>query len=360
MKTAREFYYEYYKGTSDQVSIQDSYNLNEIHYKALGLSSEEINRFETDIKSFSPEHSNDIKLDDIFKNLLDKMNSDMRILFKDYFIVLKEDIHFSAHVKAHKHEFHGELIFIDIGMSNVIIDYTLIFAMNYLIQSKGLSEKENADAIILFKEYCTNTAKHQDVWRKTGKIMHETMHAHSFFKHGKGAVSVGAVFSQGVHSFIIAHEIEHVFLGHLESEEMHAKYVPVMFTDVMKSSSFHQKEFFADIFAVLLEGGNYLKQDEESGITGEFDFFTSLFPLIAFTIFGQQTDPFVEIKTHPKIVNRYGICRNITKAFDFKETTGTQELVTQWIVDFQQLLYYTQKFGLGKQYSEYEYMPPWV
>jgi hypothetical protein len=343
MKSAKEFYYEYYEKTKNITSFQKKFSFDQRMRSAFP----NIDEIHDELREFIPTYSNDYKIQAIFNKLTDKVNNEISNYIQKLFIVQTWDPNIRAYIRKHKGEFDGEIIFIDLGISNLIIYYahllSIFVATRRDIYSKLdlLALKDSARSYR--KIYNVNEINiYKNLFENWLTIQNEVR-------------DFGTVCSQFCHEFILCHEISHYLLGHTELRNFYNEVMPVSFEDILSAPPLHQREFHADIFSMFLSSGAF-RASELILNTFSFTLDASIGTLLALTIFGQQSDPFKDSDTHPCINHRYGICINLLKRFSksdmFTFASGLMK-------EFQIILFNTQKYGLGQYYKESSYTLPW-
>ena len=318
---------------------------------------EDLERAERELSNFKPRYSNDYKLEAIIKDMLENLHTKFKDSFKNIFVVSTWNRNFRAYIEKHRGEFDGEIVFVDLGMSNSIIDYSLLLAIFMAIKTEQRSPEELTLLKNHLKQIAEDIALGQRRWSMAGKNDTNLNLFLDFVNVPHKVRDMGAILSQSAHAFVIGHEIGHSLLEHTVWKDRYHEFVPVVFSDVMESSHLHQREFHADIFSMLLVAGA-LKRDKLVLEDIKFNLDAAFGSLLALTIFGQQSDPFKDSDTHPPVTHRYGICTNLLKFFTLTKPE-IYRFVYGCMKDLQLILYTTQGTGLGQYYNKNNYILPW-
>jgi hypothetical protein len=341
MKSAKDFFYEYYNANSGRLTIQsgiDFSNLRGLH--PAFKDSCQI----TELKDFKPVYSNDFRMEKIFREVLDGCNSELRSQLNNVFIVSHFDLNFQAVINEYPGAYEGKIIFINLGLTSALIEYSILFAQfyEYILNTKAKKGKLKKNIIDSTKRI----AESQKRWRKEGLYNLSSFNS-TFYNlptkiiHGHVAPFISVI------KFILCHEIAHSTLGHLfDKENFGSEYFGVSFSDILQSPVNHQKEFNADIHSLLLSAGFYKHSNEIYPKDFQFKIEQTIGSLLTFTVFGQQTeDTSRSSDSHPSIENRFGIMINTLRRYMDKDLFLS---IAGIVFSFQFLLYRTQRFGLGR------------
>ena len=339
MKTAKKFYYDYYKQDKEFLTIQSRINYSKIHEVHPSFKDDETL---STLKSFKPRYSNDYRLEMIYKEIFQGCNDQLRSKLDNVFIATYFDLQLQAYINEYPGEYEGSLVFFNVGLMNAIIEYSLLFAQYYDL-AQTLPPQKNKLKSKLIKN-ANNLAEVQKEWRECGK--YDAQDASTFYKLSTRVVKNHVAPYVTASKFVLCHEVAHSLLGHFYQDNYWGQeYFGVTFADILASPPSHQNEFYADIFSLFLSAGAYKDRNKKMNTNFQFTLEQSIGALFVFTILGQQSDITVGSNSHPSIENRFGIMVNTLKRFMNNDSFMTSFGL---IADFQSLLYHTQKVGLGK------------
>lgn len=340
MKTAKDYYYDYYTQDKDYNTIQSRIDLSKL--TDLHPSFSDRNRI-AKIKKYKPVYSNDLRMDTLFREVIAGCNDEIKESLKNVFIVTHFDAAFQAYINEYPGGYEGSLIFLNLGLTSAIIEYSILFAQytEYIFAT----EKQKIDLKKVVIDSAKTIAKSQISWRKAG-LYNLSSFESSFPNLPRKTIHDHVAPYASAIKFILCHEIAHTCLGHLYNrEDFCYKYFGITFSDIMQSTKNHQNEFHADIFSLLLASGFYKNSNINFPRNFRFMLEQAIGALLTFTVLGQQTINTSESsKSHPSIENRFGIIINTLRLF---MDENIFPLIAGMMFDFQGLLYRTQKVGLG-------------
>jgi len=354
MKTAREFYYSQYDYRDEIKSFQEDCGLEyDVNKNIYGYPKNKYDNIISEILSYELRFSNDYRLEKIIEEILSNLPQEQRHNIEQLFIVHTLDTQFSAFIKNHRNEFNGEIIFIDKGLSTKIINYSIILA--YLLYAIYNYEK-NPESVSQLTQSLNSLAKTEEKWKNHGQILETIEEAEIHINMPSFVRDISVLFFQASLSFIVAHEMSHYLLGHLDGIDKYTT-MPnmVTFGDIITSPKNHQYEFHADLFAIhILFGGLNGSPTERR----ELDFTSNAFwgAQLFFTVLGQQENLTEDTITHPRTVHRYNICANLFKHF---YNSQAYEVSVSLIRHFQAVLYETQGHGIGATINKKYFEKPW-
>lgn len=351
MKKAIEFYYEFYEGSDKFTSVQSEYTYPEIMRK----NDPNIDIAIEKLSSFTPKYSNDYKLETVFEQIIEQANPALKEVLKKIFIVTTPDQKFRAFIRKHEHEIDGKIIFFDLGLSNAIIQYSILLSMHFHLIKKVWDGKSAFAIQKTLLSYAKDLSEHHQEWINLGVFTLKPDLALLYFNLDPSIRDMSTVISADANKFVIGHELGHCLSEHWGNDNKGFGFWTVLFSDILKSPPSHRLELCCDMFSMILIAGGYKNIDCRKPNHFNFELKDALGSQLVLTIFGQHINPYNDHESHPSIDHRYGICVNLLKLFS---QPGISEFAYIIMRDFHSLLFRTQKRGLGQTLTN-NYRPIW-
>lgn len=353
----REFYYAYYdRRPKNRTFQQDTITPRTSDWLSPAFAQNQ-EKYSLGIKkalSFRPLYSNDYRIERIFLDLLKNLAPCLHQKLLRMFVAHVLDPAFESYVLDHKDEIDGEIVFIKMGLSSLVINYAEVMA-SFMMTLTGFQEapwliKQLYRDLDILKEL-------QNALKGKGTAITSRDYEENYLSMSTGVRELSTYFSQAALAFLVAHEIAHYVLGHLNKTDDYYKYIRFTFEDVIHSTGQHQMEFHADLLGMFLVSENLKNVPISNAQNLKVSTFAAVGAQLLFTVLGQQSDPFGDSQSHPRILHRYNINANLLKLIMNKEEY-------EWVISlnrgFQRILLETQGHGLGTTIDPGCYVMPWA
>jgi hypothetical protein len=336
-----------------QVISAKDYYYTKISPKELGMNYQQAHHGESADKSLAniyshvPKRSNDILIEGYVEELISASSSGIAERLEKTFIAKHRDFFPQAGARHSQSEYDGDLIIFNVGLSDVLFQYAILFQQfkNLVSAFKECGEWSSSLAG-KFSRFCVDLEKISEAHIEWGINQNEIRFNTGFYIEPEDDVaSHAAAIATFMDKAIVRHEISHHLLGHTElRDEISTELLGVVNNLIIDEavSPQQRRELEADICSLLIpiSGKNH---DIESIVGTQIE--VCLGTLLMQTVLAQlKSDIHLDSKSHPSWKIRHSVMLKVVN-----ETYGSNMLnqISNDVVSFQKLLYMSQGRGLG-------------
>lgn len=340
------------------------YYYTKISPKELGMSYQQAHYADSSDKSLAhiyshvPKRSNDFLIERYIEELISVSSSGIANRLEKTFIAKHKNFYPQAGARHSKSEYDGDLIIFNVGLSDVLFQYAILFQQfKSLISAFKECGEWSKSLTGRFSRFCVNLEKISEAHIEWGINQNEIRFNTGFYidpdetgpDEDDDVASHAAVIATFMDKAIIRHEVSHHLLGHTElKDKISSELLGAVNNLIIDEAVSHQqrRELEADICSLLIpiSGKDY---GSESLVGTRIE--VCLGTLLMQTVLAQlKSDIYLDSKSHPSWKVRHSVMLEV-----INETYGSNVLsqILTDVVSFQKLLYMVQGRGLGVLYD---------
>lgn len=293
--SARDYYYANIKGEMQRLSYQKEHHLktfNQVcdYFEKRGFE-ELTHYFEEDVQAIvnhQPIWSNDYSLENLLKEITENtLDENIRKRLNEMFFVKDKEYLVNAYVPKKDKPYSGDLIFFNVGLSDLCYQYSILFteflslasaypnkgkdglsdlyyqycvlcAEDIFIAGKGHEDKYLDDAVEKyvqrFLDHAFKLANNQDISYRRGNVF-RMQRGSELRPDNLKELEISIIISAMTDKFILCHEIAHALLGHTGSNDDGTAIIEKLNSSCQAwnfDNPCYAKEYQADALALLL------------------------------------------------------------------------------------------------------------
>lgn len=336
--SAREHYY------LNLAPEEDGKNYQRTHQRDLYEGNDDPNAVR--IYDHVPHYSNDLLIEEYVRELRDLAGGQIAMQIDHLFVAKRRNFFANAGALHAKDEFEGNLVFFYVGLSDLLMQYAILYQEFYSLTLARESLGDDArETKALFFAVCRDMSKLSEAQIEWGINRNEIRFKEEFVlvpsaEHVGRATTLATLMDKAV----LRHEIAHHLLGHTESnpnlEPLIRPYIEHFF-DRNEYSVAHAREIEADLASILLPSSR--ASDESADQLG---FEVTFGTLMAQTVLAQlKASIHLDSPSHPSWNVRHRL--SVKALRHLYPAEGCEQAISE-VSRFQALLYRVQGRGLGE------------